>query len=67
MEQKEVYIIFSEQIERSIVVFSSLEKAKIYLESQEKKYGRHTLIKSIIDGLPIKLNDYFQLMSVDKI
>jgi hypothetical protein len=63
----EVYIIFSEEFERSIAVFSSLEKAKIYLKNKEKKYGRHTLVKSIVDGLPIKLNDYFEYISIENL
>ena len=63
----ELYIIFSEEFERSIVVFSTLEKAKKYLETKQKRYGRHTLIKSAIDGPVVKLNDYFEYVSIDDI
>lgn len=63
----EVYVIFSEEFERSVAVFSNLEKAKIYLKNKEKKYGRHTLIKSLVDGLPVKLNDYFEYVSIEDI
>lgn len=61
----EVYIVFSEEFERSVATFSTLEKAKKYLKKKEKKYGRHTLIKTNIDGLPVKLNDYFEYISIE--
>ena len=63
----DIYVVLSEHFERSVSVFSTLEKAKEYLETQQKKYGKHTVIKTKLDGKPVKLNDYFQFMSIDKL
>ena len=57
-----VYIVFTEEFEKSISVFSNLENAENYLEN--KKYGKHTLFKCLIDGPSVKLNDFYESISI---
>ena len=59
-----VYIVLSEEFEKGISVFSNLEKAENYLEHKQKKYGKHTLFNCLVDGPEVKLNDFYESLSI---
>ena len=68
----DVYVILSEElidnrIERSISVYSSLEKAKILLENKLDKLGKYNLIKCTIDNIPTKFSDDYKMVNIDKL
>ena len=69
----DVYMVHCDEtnigLGKSIAVFSSLEGVKVFL--QNKVYGeikgKYTLVKGLIDGLPVILNENYKYISVDEI
>ena len=59
-----VYVVMSELFEKSISVFSDLEKAEDFLKTKEKRYGRHDLFKCILDGPEVKSNEFYESIHI---